>query len=74
MEWEYAQHVDELRARSPDLAAGVASFRRIEHVLEWMKRRGLTRSAVDLVGMDEFSYDFLLQLEPEGRWIAFGVT
>jgi hypothetical protein len=74
MEWEYAHHVDELRAESPDLAAEVASFRSIEHVLEWMKRRGLTQSAVDLVGMDEFSYDFLIRLEPEGRWIAFGVT
>ena len=74
MEWEYAHHVEELRAKSPDLAAEVALFRSMEHVLAWMKRRGLTQSAVDLVGMDEFSYDFLIQLEPEGRWIAFGVT
>jgi hypothetical protein len=73
MEWEYAQHVDELRARSPELAE-LSSFRSIEHVLQWMKQRGLTQSAVDLVGMDEFSYDFLIRLEPDGRWIAFGVS
>jgi hypothetical protein len=74
MELEYADHVEALSTGSPELAAEVASFRSIEHVLQWMQRRKLTQAAVDLVGMDEFSYDFLIQLEPNGRWIAFGVT
>ncbi len=74
MELKYADHVETLRAESPDLATEVASFRGAEDVLQWMKRRGLTQSAVDLIGMDEFSYDFLIQLEPDGRWIAFGVS
>jgi hypothetical protein len=74
MELEYRDHVESLRAGSPDLAAEVASFRSVEHVLQWMQRRGRTRAAVDLIGMDEFNYDFLIQLEPDGRWIAFGVT
>jgi hypothetical protein len=74
MEREYAEHVEALRAESPDLAKEVASFRGVEHVLQWLKQRELTRTAVDLIGMDEFSYDFLIQLEPEGRWIAFGVS
>jgi hypothetical protein len=74
MEQEYVDHVETLRTHSPELATEVAPFRSVEHVLQWMQRRGLTRAAVDLVGMDEFSYDFLIQLEPNGRWIAFGVT
>jgi hypothetical protein len=74
MELEYADHVQALRAEFPDLAAEVTSFRSAEHVLQWMQRRGLTQTAVDLVGMDEFSYDFLIQLEPGGRWISFGVS
>ncbi len=74
MDPEYADHVEALRAESPDLAAEIALFRGVEEVLQWMKQRGLTRAAVDLIGMDEFSYDFLIQLEPAGRWIAFGVT
>lgn len=74
MELEYADHVEALRAAFPDLAAEVTSFRSAEHVLQWMQRRGLTQAAVDLVGMDEFSYDFLIQLEPGGRWISFGVS
>ena len=74
MERDYADHIAALRNQSPDLAAEVAAFRGIEDVLQWMKRRGLTRAAVDLIGMDEFSYDFLIQLEANGRWIAFGVT
>jgi hypothetical protein len=74
MELEYADHVAALRAESPDLAEEVASFRSVENVLQWMKRHALTQTAVDLIGMDEFHYDFLIQLEPAGRWIAFGVT
>jgi hypothetical protein len=74
MEPEYQDHAETLRGTDPELATEVASFRSIEHVLQWMQRRGLTRAAVDLVGMDEFSYDFLIQLEPNGCWIAFGVT
>jgi hypothetical protein len=74
MELEYADHVEALRIASPELAAEIASFHGAEDILQWMKRCGLTRAAVDLIGMDEFSYDFLIQLEPNGRWIAFGVT
>ena len=74
MERAYADHVETLHAESPGLAAEVASFRGVEDVLQWMKRHGLTKTAVDLIGMDEFSYDFLIQLEPDGSWIAFGVS
>ena len=74
MEWEYADYVSALRDEEADLADEVASFRGLEQVLQWMQRRGLTQAAVDLIGMDEFSYDFLIQFEAAGRWIAFGVT
>jgi hypothetical protein len=74
MEREYADYVADLRASSPDLASEIASFRGLEAVLQWMQRRGLTHAAVDLIGMDEFSYDFLIQLEAQERWIAFSVT
>lgn len=74
MEWAYANHVTALREALPELAAEVAPFHGLEAVLRWMQRRGLTQATVDLIGMDEFSYDFLIQLEPAGRWIAFGVT
>jgi hypothetical protein len=74
MELEYADDVRALHDQAPDLAAEVAPFRGLEQVLQWMHRRGLTRATVDMIGMDEFSYDFLIQLEPAGRWIAFGVT
>lgn len=74
MEREYADHVEALRVAEPELAAAFASFRGVQDVLQWMKPRGMTHSAVDLIGMDEFSYDFLIQLEPGGRWIAFGVS
>ena len=74
MEGEYADYVAALREEEPELAAQVGSFRGLEQVLQWMQRRGLTHAAVDLIGMDEFSYDFLIQFEAAGRWIAFGVT
>ncbi len=74
MEREYADYVTALRAESPELAVEIAAFRGLEQVLQWMHKRSLTQAAVDMIGMDEFSYDFLIQLEPAGRWIVFGVT
>jgi hypothetical protein len=71
---EYADYVDALRTAEPELTAELAGFRGVEHVLQWMQKRNLSRTAVDLIGMDEFNYDFLIQLEPGGRWLAFGVT
>jgi hypothetical protein len=73
-ELEYADHVAALRRDEPGLADEVAGFTGIAAVLAWMQRRGLTRAAVDMVGQDEFHYDFLIELEPGGRWVAFGVT
>jgi hypothetical protein len=74
VELDYPDHVAGLRAADPDLADEVARFTGITAVLAWMQRRGLARAAVDIVGQDEFHYDFLIELEPAGRWLAFGVT
>ena len=71
---EYADYVDQLRAEHPDLAPEFAGRDSIEHVVAWMKRRGFPPGFVDIVGQDEFSYDFLIQLEPGGRWLVFGVN
>jgi hypothetical protein len=71
---EYADYMERLRANEPELAREFAEFQGIENVLDWMKRQGRCRAAVDIVGQDEFEYDFLLQLGPGGRWLAFGVT
>jgi hypothetical protein len=70
---EYADYVERLRG-APELAAEFASFSGVEQVLQWMLRRYGGKVAVDIVGQDEFHYDFLVELEPGGRWISFGVT
>jgi hypothetical protein len=71
---EYGDHLERLRGAHADLAAQLQGFTSITQVLQWMQQRGLCRAAVDIVGMDEFHYDFLIQLEPHRRWISFGVT
>ena len=71
---EYDDYVDQLRADWPELAAAFAGRDSIEHVIEWMKQRGLPPGPVNLVSQDEFSYDFLIRLEPEDRWLVFGVN
>jgi hypothetical protein len=71
---DYPDYVEALHADFPELAQEIAGFQGITGVLDWMKRRGLTQAAVDIVGQDEFHYDFLIELEPGGRWVAFGVT
>jgi hypothetical protein len=71
---EYSDYVDRLRADWPELADAFAGRDSIEHVLAWMDRRGFPPGSVDIVAQDEFSYDFLIRLEPEARWLVFGVN
>jgi hypothetical protein len=71
---EYADYVVRLRAEAPALAEEVAGFTGVSAVLRWMQQRGLARGSVDMVGMDEFHYDFLIHVGPGERWIGFGVT
>jgi hypothetical protein len=71
---EYADYVTKLRATAPDLAEQLADFSGIGHVLAWMVECDRNRVPVDTVGQDEFEYDFLMELEPGGRWLVFGVT
>jgi hypothetical protein len=71
---DYAHHTDRLRAAHPDLADQVTTFTGVGQVLDWMQQRRLNLKTIDFVSQDEFEYDFLLELEPGGRWMAFGVT
>jgi hypothetical protein len=71
---EYGDYVATLRFEAPEIAVDVADFGGIGQVLNWMVQRGRTRVPVDTVGQDEFEYDFLMELEPGGRWLVFGVT
>ena len=72
---DYPDYLRLLRNEAAELADEFASFTGVKDVLDWMQRRGLFgRDGVDMVGQDEFHYDFLIQLEPTGRWLVFGVT
>ena len=70
---DYTDYVRGLQAAYPDLAREFSYCRSVNDVLDWMQRHGLARTAVDMVGQDEFNYDFLIDLGREGRWLAFGV-
>jgi hypothetical protein len=71
---EYDDYVEALRADWPGLASAFAGRDSIEHVVLWMKQRGFPPGSVDMVGQDEFSYDFLIRLDAAGRWLVFGVN
>jgi hypothetical protein len=70
----YSDHVQALGAEFPTLASEFARSDSLENVLDWLQTRDLPAAAVDIIGQDEFSYDFLIRLEPERRWLAFGVN
>jgi hypothetical protein len=70
----FADDIGRLRESLPDVANEIAGFTGIGQVMDWMVGRGADRPAVDLIAMDEFEYDFLVELEAVGRWLAFGVT
>ena len=63
-----------LRTMHPRLAEEFASCNGVSDVLTWMQRRDICQATVDMVALDEFEYDFLIELKNEGRWLAFGLT
>jgi hypothetical protein len=71
---EYADHVEALRAAHPEFADIFGGSDSLEMVLDWMEERRLPSGCVQLIGQDEYSYDFLIRLEPENRWLVFGVN
>jgi hypothetical protein len=70
---QYTDYLERLRGVEPALADEFAGLHAVNEVLEWMQRKGLSSAPVDIVGQDEFSYDFLVEFAP-ARWLAFGVT
>jgi hypothetical protein len=70
----YREHVEVLRARRADLAAEVEGFTGVTAVLNWMQTRGLTQTTVDIIGQDEFEYDFVVRVGPGEEWLVFGLT
>ena len=74
LEREYPDHVELLRLKDPVLADEVADFTGITSVMGWMQHHDRTRAPIDMVGQDEFHYDFMIELEPAGPWLVFGVT
>jgi hypothetical protein len=72
--WDYSDEIALLREQDPALAGEFAEFTGIRSVLDWMQKRGLAKARIDIIGQDEFHYDFLIELETGGRWVSFGVT
>jgi hypothetical protein len=72
-EWDYPDDIRVLREQDADLAEEFTGFTGIKSVLDWMQQRGLAQARIDIVGQDEFHYDFLIEL-PDGRCAGFGVT
>lgn len=69
----YADDIHRLAATEPALAAALAGFTSIAQVVDWFSLSGDGKPAIDIIAMDEFEYDFLVQT-PAGFWLAFGVT
>lgn len=68
----FTDYVAALRDEYPELAQAFAGWHGVEDVLQWLGRRD--RGDVDIVGQDEFHYDFLVRQGAAGRWLSFGVT
>lgn len=71
---DFEDYLPAVRARLPEVAGEIAGFHGVSDVLSWMERRGLAGAAVEIVGHDEFEFDFLVELKTHGCWLAFGLT
>ena len=70
--FEYPDDLAELRAANSAIAEKIASFRTLEHVLDWMMRNGLSFATLDMVTQDEFCHDLLMPIGND--WLVFGMT
>lgn len=71
---DYLACVQKMQTEWPELAQELSSFRGLEDLLNWMQSRSFPAGSVDIIGQDEFCYDFLLELKASGVWLVFGVT
>jgi len=71
---EYADSLREVAATDPELARELGPLRTLEHVLDWIKRRGLDLAGLDVVQQDEYCHDAVVPLGPGPRHVAFGMT
>lgn len=70
----YADDLLRVREIAPEVAAEISSFTGVGQVADWLSQRAHGPPRIDMIAMDEFEYDFLVEVEPNGRWLAFGVT
>ncbi len=71
---EYADYVKALRPQYPDLFETFSTIRTLEHVLAWMKQRGLPLESLDLIAQDEFCHELLIPLSAAGPYLVLGLT
>jgi hypothetical protein len=71
---ELAYYLERLRADHPELADEFVGFHGVDDILQWMSCRVVGRADIDIIGQDEFHYDFLVRAGPQGEWLAFGLT
>jgi len=71
---DYQDHVERLRAEYPDLADQIAGFAGLQHVLAWMRAKGLPLGSLDVIAQDEYCHDLFFPWGPDGRYLAFGMT
>lgn len=69
----YADDIARIHASHPAIADAIARFVGVGQVMDWFSAWGAP-PAIDLIGMDEFEYDFLVEVKSEGVWLAFGVS
>jgi hypothetical protein len=70
----YAEQLERLRATDPRLVEEISGLRNLEEILKWVPKAGIPFSGLDLVQQDEYSYDLLLPLSDNLRWLSLGVS
>ena len=71
---ELHEHLQRMNEDNPQLAQALAGVRTLEHVLDWMKARGLDLASLDMVTQDEYCHDLLLPLPAQNKWLVFAMT
>jgi hypothetical protein len=71
---DYFEHATALETENPEFAGRFTLCDSLENVLDWLGERDLPGEPIGLIAQDEFSYDILIPLNEQGRWLVFGVN
>ena len=71
---KYEEQLAKLISSHPDVYSSLVDRTTLEGVFEWIREAGPKAGAVDLIPLDEFTHEVVVELSETNEFIVFGCT